>query len=184
MTCRAIRLPAAFRRFLRDEDASASVEFVLLFPPFFGLFLASFELGMVLTRDVFLERALDLTVREVRLGRVANVDHDTLKTMICNRAMIVPDCVDELRLEMVRRDPRAWEPLRRDVDCVDRANRAKEVRGFRPGSSNELMVLRACALVDPIFAPNALNWMDISNDDGSPFVLFASTAFVIEPQAR
>lgn len=169
-------------RFLPDEDASASVEFVVLFPPIFGLFLATFELGMVLTREAMLDRGLDLTVRDVRLGRVPEVTHDVLKEMICNRAMMIPDCRNQLRLEMVPRDPRAWASLPRELDCVDRANPAEEVREFTPGVSNELMILRVCALIDPYFTPNIMGWPSISRPDGEAFIIHATTAFVIEPQ--
>lgn len=168
-------------RLLRDEDGSSTIEFVLLFPFVFGLFLSTFELGMLLTRQVMLDRGIDLAVRQVRLGLVANVTHDVLKTMICNAARMIPDCANQLKLEMIPVDPRGWRTLRPDVDCVDRLEKPEAVRDFQVGLSNELMVLRACALIDPYFPSNVLGFPNISNENGKAFAVTATTTFVIEP---
>lgn len=94
------------RRFLRSEQGSASVEFVILFPVMFGLFLQSFEQGMYLMRQVSLDRALDLAVREVRLGMLddlidpaktpaqqTQILHDAVKARICDYGSMLPDCM-------------------------------------------------------------------------------------------
>ncbi len=169
------------RRLLRDEDGSSTIEFVLLFPFVFGLFLATFELGMLLTRQVMLDRGIDLAIRQVRLGLVQEVTHDVLKTMICRTATMIPDCANQLKLEMIPVDPRSWRTLRPDVDCVDRGEKAEAVRDFHAGLSNELMVLRACALIDPYFPSNVLGFPNISSADGKPFAVTSTTTFVIEP---
>ena len=54
-------------RFARREDANATVEFVIVFPIVIMLFIAAFETSMLLTRQVMLERALDQSVRHLRL---------------------------------------------------------------------------------------------------------------------
>jgi hypothetical protein len=168
-------------RRLRDENGSVTVEFMILFPVVFGLFLATFELGMLLTRQVMLERGLDLATRKVRLGLVEEVTHDALKELICSEGTMIPDCVHQLRLEMLPVDPRGSDMLGANIDCVDRSNPAKEVREFRPGISNELMILRACALVDPYFPTNVLGFPSIPTNAGQAFGIIATTAFVIEP---
>ena len=168
-------------RHLRDEDGSATIEFVILGPFLFGMFLATYELGMLLTRQVMLERGLDLAVRSVRLGLVQEVTHDSIKDLICSKGMMIPDCVNQLRLEMVPIDPRGSGTLKADVDCVDRSTPVEEVREFRPGISNDLMILRACALIDPYFPSNVLGFPNIKTNAGQAFAITASSAFVIEP---
>lgn len=168
-------------RRLRDEDGSATIEFVILFPLVFGLFLGTFELGMLLTRQVMLDRGLDLAIRQVRLGLVEEVTHDTLKALICAQRTMVPDCGNQLRLEMLPVDPRDLSALEVDIDCVDRSNPAEDVRAFQVGVSNELMILRACALVDPFFPPNILGFRNVPTDVGGAHALVSATAFVVEP---
>ncbi|WP_210527948.1 TadE/TadG family type IV pilus assembly protein [Rubellimicrobium arenae] len=168
------------RRFLAEEEGALAIEFVILFPFVFGLFLSTFELGTVLTQQVMLDRALDMAVREVRLGRLGPVTHDALKARICRGAAIIPDCAGQIRLEMRPIDPRAWPMLPDTADCLDRGNAAAPVRTFTPGASNSLMLLRACVLVDPYFPTTGLG-AALLRQGGGGFALVSTAAFVVEP---
>jgi Flp pilus assembly protein TadG len=176
------RLPPALRRFARSEEGGATVEFVLLFPLFFALFLATFEMGMLLARQMMLDRGLDMAVREVRLGTLDPVTQDSLKARICDYATIIPDCLRQVRVEMRSADPRSWtQPgVSADgADCVNRADTAKPVRFFVPGRPNELMMIRVCALFDPYLPSSAIGHR-MSAEKGY-YELIATSAFVIEP---
>ena len=79
------------RRFLRAEDGSGTLEFAVLAPVFLGLFLSTFELGMLLARQMMLDRGIDLAVRDWsrrdasvarRLRRVDNARMAYLRTLI------------------------------------------------------------------------------------------------------
>ena len=168
------------RRFWNSEDGSSTIEFVILFPMVFGVFLSTIELGALMTRQIMLDRGLDLAVRQVRLGLVRPVTHDALKRLVCRGAFLIPDCMNQLKLEMVPADPRAWTTLPTDIDCVDRAKPAEPVRGFTPGQSNELMLLRACSLFDPYFPTSGLG-ARLPRESGNAYALVSSTTFVIEP---
>ena len=63
-------------RFLKGNEGSVTVEFVLWFPLFFALVLTSLESGMLMLRYVMLERGLDITVRELRIGTLVAPTHD------------------------------------------------------------------------------------------------------------
>lgn len=172
------------RGFLRREDGSATIEFAILVPGFLYLFLSTFELGMVLTRDVMLARGLDMTIREVRLGRFDTVNpgamHDELKEAICDYAAILPDCLNQLKLEMQPVDPRAWSMVDAEADCIDRTDpNSRPATNFVPGVANQLMVLRACFLVDPFFPQLGLG--QYARDSQGYFSLMSMSAFVIEP---
>jgi len=169
------------RRFRKSQDGSATIEFTLLVPLMLGFCLSNIELGILLTRQVMLDRGMDLAVRDVRVGAMEDVTHDNLKAAICAGALIIPDCVNQLRLEMVPTDPRDWESLPAQADCVDREDDSIPVREFTPGQQNQLMLLRACSLFDPFFPTTGLG-AEIPRMSGDAYALVATTSYVVEPQ--
>lgn len=168
------------RRWARDEDGSSTLETVLYFPAFFAFFIMAYEVGMLSTRHVMLERGLDQTVREVRIGRILEPTHDMLKNRICNYAAIIPDCANNLRLEMINNNPRSWTDPSKTVQCVDREEEAPPVITFNPALNNELMILRACALFDPM-VPLGLIGSTIPKESGDAYGLVATSSYVMEP---
>ena len=54
-------------RALRCEDGAATLEFALSVPVLITIFMASFESGLLMTRSIMLEQAVDITMRELRL---------------------------------------------------------------------------------------------------------------------
>lgn len=174
------------RMFRKNEDGGPTVEFVLVFMPFMILTVSSFELGLLMTRHVMLERGLDIAVREVRLNTGATIDEDDLKVMICNAAAIIPNCTAQLRLEMVAVDLKVQNGMGpgtvpRDASCLD-ANEpfAPPRLAFDNGLSNEMMVVRACARLVPMLPDTALGWF-LSKLDGGYYRLVSTSAFVMEP---
>ena len=147
-------------RFWKDDDGTSSIEFVLLFPIFLGFFLTAYESGILSSRQVMLEHGLDETVRAVRIGVIDQTDEDELRTAIkesiCENAGILPDCVTQLEVEMIQRDPRiVWNALPTDIQCVDRGNiSAPSTSTVSDAGNNELMFLRACIRIDP-FIPTS-----------------------------
>ena len=103
------------RRFRRKQDGNASIEFVILFPAFMFLFLTGFEAGYYMVRNVALERAVDIAVRDVRLhngnasGQVTGFAE--LKKRICDEAGIIPDCMRTVQVEL--------QPIPRGVGSVN-----------------------------------------------------------------
>jgi len=178
------RAKTALARFLGDETATATVEFAILFPAFVTLLLSSVELGMYTMRHTMLERGLDMAVRDVRLGTGSMSDdqagHDELKTAICGYAGFIPDCENNLKLEMLPLDLRTALTFPNDFDCVDRSEDLNPVRSFTNGAENELMLLQACVQFDPIFPTSGLG-SDLSVDSSGMASMFATSAFVQEP---
>lgn len=174
------RLGRFLRQFRRCEDGNGTIEFVIFTPFFFMIFMSTFELGMLFTRQVMLDRGVDMTVRQVRLGAVDPVTHAVLRQMICDRAVMIPDCMNQLKLEMRPLNPRNWGNVPNEADCVDRADPAIPVREFTPGVSNELMVIRACALFDPYFPTTGLG-SQLPRQSGNAYALVAMSSFVVEP---
>ncbi|MGI3166089.1 TadE/TadG family type IV pilus assembly protein [Pseudooceanicola sp. 200-1SW] len=175
---RALRL--RLHRFRRREEGSVTVEFVILFPIIVIMFMSTVELGMLTVRQTMMEQGLNLAVRDLQIGLTENVDHDTIKELICDYAGLLPDCDNSLKLEMMPVDLRAYTTLPEDVDCVDRAEDVNPVRTFTNGQSNELMILRACLKFAPLF-PNVGLGRNFGTDANGDAIMFALSAFVNEP---
>lgn len=169
------------RRFRRSDDGSATIEFAITFPSLLFLILSGVELGFVNLQHAMLERAMDMTVRDIRLGTGTAPQHDDIKALICARAGFIEDCDDNLRLEMIQVDPRAWVAPPTDPDCTDQSEDVEPVRSFVNGQDNELMILRACAKIKPIFPTTGLG-ASLKKDGAGFFALVSSSAFVQEPK--
>lgn len=167
-------------RFLRDESGNASVEFIIVFPVYLSLLIMSIELGLITLRHTLLERGLDIAVREIRLGTGTAPQHDDIKELICENAIMVLDCEKNLQLEMRSADLRAYSSLDTTADCTDSSEPTKPVREFTPGAQNELMLLRACLRYDPLFPDDYLG-SALNKDASGQSAVIAMSAFVQEP---
>lgn len=169
-----------FRRFLRNEEGSATVEFAILIPMLLVILFSTVELGLITVKQSMFERALDITVREIRLGTGEAPQHDEIRDRICERTVFINDCAGSMRLEMVQFDPFLWTGIEQTLDCVSSIEEVHPVRNFVNGQSNELMFLRACMKIDPIFPHWGLGG-SLGKDSNGRFSLQAASAFVQEP---
>ncbi len=169
------------RGFRHREDGAVTQAFVLAIPFYIGLFMASAELGLMSMRYAFLERSLDIVVRDIRLSTGATPAHDELITEICEKAAVIPNCTSNVTLEMIQRDPRNWQALPTDSDCRNTNEAVSPVVRFESGDANEMMVLRICAKLDPIFPGGFFKPFVERSSDGQ-YALVATNAFVQEPR--
>lgn len=169
------------RRFLGAEDGSATIEFAITFPAVLFMLLSGVELGMVTLQHAMLERALDITVRDIRLGTGSAPQHDEIKDLICERAGFIDECGNNLKLEMLQVDPRNWSTLPSDPDCSDQSEEVSPVRSFVNGQDNELMILRVCAKISPVFPTVGLG-ESMQKDGAGQYSLISTAAFVQEPR--
>lgn len=170
------------RRFRRDECGTGTLEFIMVIPGFLFLFTSAYEGGMLSTRHVMLERGLDMTVREVRIGRLPQPTNDILSERICDNARIIPNCASNLRLRMERMDPRNWDDTKvSGVNCVNRDEENQPVITFtNTGGNNDLMILTACVLFDPMVPTSGLG-KAIPKKSGGAYALVATSSYVMEP---
>lgn len=169
------------KRFSRSESGSATIEFAITFPAILFLMLSGIELGMVTLRHSMLERAMDMTVRDIRLSTGAPDQYATIKASICQRAGFIDDCNNNLKLEMVQVNPRNWAAIPEDPDCTDQSEDVAPVREFKNGLENELMIMRACAKFDPVFPTTGLG-RNVVKDGAGQYALVSVSAFVQEPR--
>jgi hypothetical protein len=178
------RLGRRLARLAGREDGSATIEFVILFPIFMVLFVSSFELGTIMLRQTMLDRSIDMTVRQIRIGAVGDVDHDTIKEMICDRTIFLTNCDTELKLEMQLVDPRGWVTMDQDIDCIDQEDYGIPPRRFDAGADNQMMILRACHLFQPFVSSFGLGEVlgeMLPRESGDSYRLVATASFVVEP---
>ncbi len=174
-------LPKPVRRFLRKEDGNSTLEFAILFVPMFSTLMWSVEIGMIHINHSMLERAVDTTVRDLRLGTGTAPSHEDIRDRICERALFIDQCDLHVRLEMISLDPYNWADPPAQADCIDATQDIEPVRSFENGAANELMFLRVCAKYDPILPHIGLS-QNIGLDGGNMFPLIATSAFVQEPR--
>lgn len=192
------------KQFAGEEQGTVSIEFVLLFPIFFGFFLMTYEAGVYGTRQVSLEHGVDVAVREVRLGNITLADPVSppdpaadiaekeafelrLRTEICNNARVLPDCLNQIRVEVIQRDMSgAWTPLPNTISCINRISVTKpDPDRLQVVGSNELGFIRACIRIDPFIPTSNLGkaFVNTSSAEGDgSYALFATSAIVIEPR--
>ncbi len=176
------------RTFSGDDSGVVTVEFLIVFPIFFGFFLMTYEMGIISLRNVMLERGIDMAVREVRIGAMPNPTSELLKESICEYAEILPDCENQIELEMIVRDVRAWVDIPTDVACIDRSVTTQANVDFSNLANNDVVFLRACIRIDPLLPTTGIGKaiVDAAEGDdaaGSSYALVASASFVVEPFA-
>ncbi|WP_435231328.1 TadE/TadG family type IV pilus assembly protein [Pseudopelagicola sp. nBUS_20] len=175
------RAPKYFSCFKTSEDGHATIEFVIMVPVLLIILLSSVELGVLTLRYALLERALDVVVRDIRLTTGVDFVHDDIRDDICEVASIIPDCSNNLKLEMMTMDLRNWTGIPTETVCTDRAEVVQPLSTFESGVSNQLMVLRACAKIEPLFPTTGLG-ASFETDNAGDYALVTTTAFVQEPK--
>lgn len=171
------------RRFRRDEGGAASVEFVIIAPMYFALMLSTFEAGWLMTKSMMLERGLDITMRDLRLGVYPNPTHAQMKSIICNNAAILKNCESTMLLEL--RPINSAADAQTSTVCVDRQPSGDVVptvtfNTTRGDREVETMFVRACVMVDPLVPGMGLA-LHLPKDAKGGMAMVSYGAFVNEP---
>lgn len=176
------RFPRAIRRFLRRESATATVEFVLSVPVLLMVFMASIESGLFMTRYISMDRAVDITMRNLRLGQYPNPDHDLLKREICSRTSIIQDCQNSIRIDLQPVDSNTWAMPTTATQCLDRSAPIRPSIAVFPGQPNDLMLVRVCVVQDPVFPSSGIGLLlRRVEDTAGGYGLITVSSFANEP---
>jgi len=167
------------QRAVLGEDGTASIEFVIIFPAIMTIFLSSFEVSIYLTRAVLLDRALDLNVRLLRLGTLDPMTQTELQRRVCNDALIFKECPSAIMIELTEIPTTTWTLPNPNMTCVNREEEIDPPQ-FATGGLNDLMLVRACTVLDPFFGSTPLV-MDLPLDPTGGYVVAAASTFVNEP---
>lgn len=168
-------------RFRTSEAGSASIEFVIAVPLILALLFSAVDFGVVMLRQVFLDRSLDIAVREVRLGHITSGGMATFRQQICDNTFLIRDCTNSLTIEMQPVDTTTWAGLNQPAQCVDREADLTPQLAFQPGAGDqELMMIRICAVADPFISMTGMVLGMPTDGSGSYFHASRAT-FVNEP---
>ncbi|MCK0170535.1 pilus assembly protein [Aliiroseovarius sp. S1123] len=176
----AFRARASEKVWWRDQTGSATIEFVLWFPLFMTLFLTSFELSYYGMRSVLLERAVDMTVREMRLGISRPQNTQEFKTRVCEKTLLAGSCAEDLMVELILVNQATWNLPQGNIACIDRNDPMQPLPAFGTGGGGDLMLLRVCWLKRPFFATTPYV-MGLPRDANGEIALSAVSTYVNEP---
>lgn len=167
------------RRFGRDTRGAAAIEFALIVPVLLAIIFSALEVGWIMVQTIMLDRSLDMTVRELRIGSFANPTQEEMRKRVCDRAMILINCEANLALELVPIMTAADYPADA-ARCVNRDSEIAPVLRFNPGARTQTVFVRACFVVDPITPMMGLSVV-LSRDETGAVRLVSKSGFVNEP---
>ncbi|WP_299142035.1 TadE family protein [uncultured Tateyamaria sp.] len=168
------------RRFRKEEDGQMMVEFALAVPLIFTMFLTSVEMGIYAVRQNFLDRGLDMAIRDVRLNTGANYTHKQIKDRICGYAGFLTDCDEALKLQMTPINPRSFSGFAGSAECADVSLPVTPSLTFVHGSEHQLMLMRACYMFEPVFPTTGLGYA-FTKDGTGRVKMVSLSGFVQEP---
>ena len=167
--------------FWRDQTGTATVEFVIVFPMFMIIFIAMYESSMLLTRQVLLERSLDLVVRDLRINSDGSViTAEELRSQICDNTLLLSQCESGLILELTE-IPTTYATPDADAPCVNRAEDISPNAAWNLGGRDQLMLIRACYASEQMLAISGVG-MRLARDASGSALMMASSIFVNEPR--
>lgn len=173
------------RDFRKADEGVVTIEFVIIFPIFFFFFLMTIENGIISLQHFRLERAVDLTVRDIRIGNMQDPLRSELLEAICDRAASIPNCETELEIELLVNDLRDWDPVNGTIQCINRGEPPITDSPIPTGGDNQLMYMRVCVRIDPLMPTTGLGKAIVDNNSGDAadgsYALISTAAFVIEP---
>jgi Flp pilus assembly protein TadG len=177
----------AFRRYLKDDTGTTPIEFVFVFPIFVLIFTASFESSIYMARYTMFDRAVDIVVRQLRLGNMRDATHQQLKERICQAGLMASsraDCMNKMKIWMQPVNTANFAMTAPPVTCVDRAsdvnNGEPPANEYATGTDNDIMLMRICLKEWPMFPTSAITVKMPTQPDGS-VAMIVTTVFVNEP---
>lgn len=166
--------------FRDDTTGAATVEFVIIAPILFWFVFSTFEIGWYMTQQTMLARGLNLTIRDLRLGRDETPTYGELKQAVCVGSSVLRDCQASMHLELVPITLTSGVPTSQ-ASCVDRADGAiQPVVSFNSGVQSDIMFVRACVVVEPLL-PGVGIAAHLPVDGTGRYQLIAFSAFINEP---
>jgi len=176
-----IRALHHLRRFQRRDGGNATVEFVVTVPLILSFLFSSIDFGAVMLRQVFLDRSVDIAVRQVRLGAINASGFEAFRQSICAGTILIPNCTSNIAIEMRPIDTATWSGLDSPAQCINRAEDIEPVLSFDPGAGNqELMLIRVCIAADPFLTMTGL-LLGMETDDSGAYNIVSHAAFANEP---
>ncbi len=174
-TRRQRRRLISLRRFNKNDEGAAAIEFAIVAPVFFMMLFGILETAWMYTTNRILSVAVDQVARQIKTGQIrGNISAADFQNSLCNAgSMRILDCG---RLVVDVQNMTDFAPRGNDFDSEGNLNTTNF--GFQPGGRQTINVVRAYYMYDPF-----INWTAFGVDawiDGKS-ALGATAAFRTEP---
>ncbi|MCW1933557.1 TadE/TadG family type IV pilus assembly protein [Pararhodobacter zhoushanensis] len=170
-----------WRHFARSQSGTATIEFVIMVPLALAFLFSAIDYGVVMIRQVFLDRAVDIAVRQVRLGNVSATSYAGFRAQVCENTFLLADCESNIAIELRPVNTTTWAGLDQPAQCVNRAQNISPVLSFVPSSGSQvLMLIRVCVVADPFIDLTGIV-LGMPVDESGGFYLVSNAAFANEP---
>lgn len=167
----------AIRRFCFNRKGATTTEFAIAFPFLMWILFMFVEIGVFTVRTALLKRGLSMTTRDVRVGDTSVMNIDAFRNRVCEYTFALSDCAASLNIEMTPIENGSFDAFK----CVNREDpNWTPVTTFTPGQREQIMLVRACLLVTPVF-PGAGIGADLSRELNGEYAIVAMSAFMNEP---
>lgn len=168
------RIPL-LRKFVRQDDGAAAVEFAMVLLPFLTFLFLIIETAIVFFAQQVLETAVSDSARLIMTGQAqtAKFTQDSFKTAVCERVKGLFDCAGKMYV-----DVQTYTSFSGISSTVPLDANGKPLTIYQPGQPSDIVVVRLMYQW-PIAAP--LVRMYLADASVSTRLLVATAAFRNEP---
>ncbi len=162
-----------FRRFARQEDGAAAVEFGMVALPFLALTFAIAETALVFFAGQTLETAVSDSARKIMTGQADGWDKEAFKKEVCNHIFGLFDC-NSIQVNVKAYSSFSNADLARPVD-----ENGNVVESFQAGNPGDVVVARLMyewPVMIPLLGPGLSD-----TPKGKKRLIIATAAFRNEP---
>jgi Flp pilus assembly protein TadG len=165
------------RRFRRNRQGSAAIEFALVAPIFFGLLFAIIEMALVFFASQVLETVTQDSARMILTGQAQNASYTQaqFKNLVCSKLTVMFDCVNGVSIDVQSYTAFANANI---ADPIDASKNFVAPNNYLPGGPGDVVVVRLFYKW-PLFVTGL--GFNMSNLSGSQRLLTATAAFQNEP---
>ena len=165
------------RRFRRNRQGSAAVEFALVAPVFFGLLFAIIELAMVFFASQVLETVTQDSARVIMTGQaqLASFTQAQFKNLVCSKVVALFDCVNGISIDV--QSYSAFSAVN-VADPIDAGKNFVPPNNYLPGGPGDIVVVRLFYQWPLLVTGLGVNVAHLS---GSKRLLTSTAAFQNEP---
>jgi Flp pilus assembly protein TadG len=167
------------RRFIKNHDGTAAIEFAIVALPFFAILFAILETAIIFFAGQLLETGLSDAARLVRTGQAQNNEFDVadFKDAVCENVFALLECDTGLRIDVRELESFGGATLPPPVDENGDFDDSEFV--YQPGNGGDIVLVRAF-YEWPSLVPDVLG-SSPSNLANGNYLLSATATFRNEP---
>jgi Flp pilus assembly protein TadG len=174
---RRLKQARVVRRFVRQQDGAAAVEFGLVLAPFLALIFAIMETALIFFSGQVLETAVADSARLIMTGQAQSqgFNQSAFKTAVCGKIFGLFDCMNGVYVDVKKYSSFSNVAMTNPVDA--NGNFVNNF-GYDPGGPGDIVVVRLFYQW-PVYV--SLLGFNLQNMAGGKRLLVATAAFRNEP---